>query len=64
MRGKSAVPSTRGLLKTIERSIKPAHIIRVSGILKASGLGTINSLGQIALQKSIVDVQLMNRPGT
>jgi hypothetical protein len=61
--GKSVVPSTRCLLKAIKRAIKAAHIIWMSTIFKPGRLSIINSLGQGPMQKGIVNIKLMDRPG-
>jgi len=58
------MPSTRSLLQTIKRLLEKADIIRICWINKTRRLLTIDCLIKMTMKKSILDLQLMNRPMT
>ena len=57
------VPSSRCLLEAVERLVEPADHIWAGGIGKSRGLTAVNCLSQSAMEESILDIQLMHRPG-
>jgi hypothetical protein len=61
--GEALVPSARCLLQAIEGLAKKAHVIRSRGIDETCRLLTVNCLIKSTMKKSVLDVELMNRPG-
>src|SRR6185369_9666786 len=57
-RGEPRVPSPRSLLQTIERLVEPADHIRTTRVHKSRWLSAVDSLGQGAVKKRILHVQL------
>jgi hypothetical protein len=55
-------PSPRSLFETIERFLKKTSMIRSRGILKTKRLLTVNCFLKKAMEESIFDVELVNRP--
>ena len=62
MRGIATVPGTQSLLQAIERLVQATNKIRTGAINKTSRLHIINRLVEGAMQESIIDIKLMNRP--
>jgi hypothetical protein len=60
--GKATVPDARSLLEPIQGLVEPADIVRMSRVLKATGLLAVNSLCQGAMEKRILHIKLVNRP--
>jgi len=60
--GKTLEPRPRRLLQAVERALKKADMIRSSRINKTRRLLTVNSLLKMSMKKSILHVQLSNRP--
>ena len=61
MHSKPTVPSPRSLLQPIGL-VQTTNKIRMGGILKTRRLYAVNCISQGTMQKSILDVELMNRP--
>jgi len=61
---KSTVPGMGRLLKSIEGLVQAADVVRMSCILEASWLSTVNCLRESPVQGGVLHVQLMNRPAT
>jgi hypothetical protein len=55
-------PSPWSLFETIERFLKKTNMIRSRGILKTKRLLTVNCFLKRAMEKSIFDIKLVNRP--
>jgi hypothetical protein len=60
---KTLVPGTRHLLQAIERLVETADMIRVIRIHKTRWLLAVDNLIKVAMEKSILDIKLTNRPG-
>jgi hypothetical protein len=60
--GESLVPSSWGLLKTIERPLEEANMVRSSRVEKARRLLTVDSLLKVAVKKGVLHVQLVHGP--
>jgi hypothetical protein len=58
--GKPGLPSTGGLLQTIERLVELADHVRMSRINKANRLTIIYRLGESPIEKDILDIWLMD----
>jgi hypothetical protein len=58
------VPGSRSLLEAVQGLVKPTNMSRMHGVDKARRLLTIDLLVKIPMKKCILDVQLMNRPGS
>jgi hypothetical protein len=52
------------LLETIERLVEPADHLRARRIHKSRWLAAVNGLSQSAMEKGILHIQLMHRPGS
>src|SRR6185437_10361918 len=61
-RGKPRIPSPRSLLQTIERLVEPTDHIRTTRVHKSRWLRAVDSLGQGAVKKRILHIQLVHRP--
>src|SRR6185437_14866762 len=61
-RGEPRVPSPRSQLQTIERLVEPADHIRTTRVHKSRWLRAVDSLGQGAVKKRILHIQLVHRP--
>jgi hypothetical protein len=61
--GKATVPSARRLLEIIHGAVQPANQIWASEVDEASGLATIDRLCQSIVEESILDIELVDRPG-
>jgi hypothetical protein len=59
---KPMVPRSGGLLEAVERPVKPTHHVRTGRVNKPRRLAAVDSLNENAMQKSILDVQLMDGP--
>jgi hypothetical protein len=55
-------PSPGSLFETIQRFLKKTNMIRSRGILKTKRLLTVNFFLKRAMEESIFDVELVNRP--
>jgi hypothetical protein len=55
-------PSPGSLFETIQRFLKKTSMIRSRGILKTQRLLTVNCFLKRAMEESIFDVELVNRP--
>ena len=60
--GEPLVPCARSLLETIERSLQETHMVRMSRVNKAWRLLTVDGLLQVSVKKSVLHVQLVDRP--
>lgn len=56
MRSKPAEPSTRCLLKAIQRFVEATDVLRLGEISEAVGLLVVHCLGESAMEEDIVDV--------
>ena len=59
---KAVIPRTRGLLQAIECTVEAAHMVRASGVNKASWLVTKDHLVKTPMKKGVLDVELANLP--
>jgi len=62
--GKPLIPSTRSLLQAIKRLLQKANMIMKGWINKTWRLLAVDCLIKMTMKKSILDIQLMNRPMT
>jgi hypothetical protein len=56
------VPRPGCLLEAVERPVEPADHVGAGGINEPRRLTAVHCLGKKAVQKSILDVQLMDWP--
>jgi hypothetical protein len=56
------VPRPGCLLEAVERPVESADHVRTGGINEPRRLTAVHCLGEKAVQKSILDVQLMDGP--
>jgi hypothetical protein len=61
---KPLVPRPRCLLQAIERLVEQTNMLGSSRVDEARGLLAVDHLIKIAMQESVLDVELMNRPST
>jgi hypothetical protein len=54
------MPSTRSLLRTIQRFVEPTHKIRARGICKTLGLNAVDYLSESTMQERILHIKLVN----
>jgi hypothetical protein len=54
------VPRPGGLLKAVKRHVEPTDHVRTGGINEPRRLTALNCLDEKAMQKGILDVQLMD----
>ena len=57
------VPGPRCLLQPVERTGEQAHVVRIVGVDETSRLLTKHLLVEMAMQKSISHIELVNWPG-
>jgi hypothetical protein len=62
--GEALVPHTRSLLESIEGLVESTDMLRPRRVDEARWLLTIDHLIKIAMEKGVLDVELMNRPRT
>lgn len=55
-------PGTRCLLKPVQRFDQEAHMVRIRDVDELCGLMAIYTLGQVAVQECVFDIELVNRP--
>ena len=60
--GKPLVPSAWGLLKAVKRLVQATHVVRAASVNKAGRLLAVDLLVKSAMEKSILDVELVNWP--
>jgi hypothetical protein len=58
------VPSSRGLLEAVERLVQTAHMLGTSVVDETRRLLAVDLLVKSAMEEGILDVELVNRPGT
>jgi hypothetical protein len=56
------VPRPGSLLEAVERLVQPADHVRTGRVNKPRRLTVVNCLSEKIVQKSILDVQLMDEP--
>jgi hypothetical protein len=61
---KLLVPRPGALLQAVERLVEQADVLGLSRIDEARWLLTVDRLVKIAVQESVLNVELMNRPST
>jgi hypothetical protein len=59
---KPMVSHPGGLLKAVERHVEPADHVRTGGINEPRRLTAVDCFDEKAMQKDILDVQLMDGP--
>jgi hypothetical protein len=52
----------RSLLETIERMIQPAYVVGASRVNEASGLATVDNLGELSMEECVLDIKLASLP--
>jgi hypothetical protein len=57
---KAVVPHQRGLLQAVEGFVEIANMVRKSSTNKTSGLGAVNIFCQSTVEKSVLDILLVN----
>ena len=57
-------PRKRCLLAAIQGLGELADVVGVFSIHKSHGLVTVDSLGQLAMQECVLDIELMHGPAT
>jgi hypothetical protein len=61
--GETLKPSPRGLFETVQRFLKKTDMIRCSRVFKTKRLLTIDCFVKRTMEKSIFNIELVNRPG-
>ena len=56
------VPGARSLLETVEGTVEATHVIRTRGVDEAIGLVAEHHLGEILVNKRILDMKLADLP--
>jgi hypothetical protein len=59
---KPMVPRPGCLVEAVERPVEPVDHVRMGGINEPCRLTAVHCLGEKSVQKSILDVQLMDGP--
>jgi hypothetical protein len=57
------VPSPRRLLESVQGLLHEAHVVGGGRVDEAGRLLTVDGLVQVAMEKGVLHVQLMDRPG-